>query len=373
MIDSYVKKAKYLLTLTLILWMAVPVFSLDLVSEFSIPLREKDRILGSLESNFLVYGRPTITMYNIRGKSLFSRKLTNNVKPTLSPNGKILGLITYADRSPTDLKTVKLEMFDQAGVFQWKMNNPAPNAFFIADNGAIFGIEGVEGISPTRIHLFDRYGDLLNILTFDNYHGLVISPSGGKFIVNLARDGLEVYDSLGNLLSSLPVSKNFVFDRDDRYIGTFFQGVFRLYQDEKEVVSIKSPEMVIRDLALNVEEDLAVLMAAKRLEVYELTTRKQLWEYRLYEEKKWLSALDFSDDGRFIGCGLDINGGNQVPKPKRHVEGYLLLFSSNGKAFVRQRETYDIWATGLPKGVFSPSSASIILQTREKLEKFKIK
>jgi hypothetical protein len=312
-------------------------------------------------------------MYNIQGNKLFSRKLKNNVKPTLSPNGKYLGLTTYADRSPTDLKTVKFEMHDQAGRLQWAMKDPTPNAFMIANNGAIFGIEGVEGIPPTRVHLFDQFGDMLNILTFNEYHGITIAPKGEKFIIDRARGGLEVYDSLGNFLDSLPISKNYVFDRDVRYIATYFQGVFRLFQDEKEVVTLTCPELVIREMVVNVEENLLVLMGSKRLEVYELTTKKQLWEHRLIGGSKWFASLDVSDDGRFIACGLDINGGNQVPKGKRHVEGYLMLFATNGKSMIKQKEIYDLWATGLPKGVFPQSSGSVIMQTREKITKFKIK
>jgi hypothetical protein len=374
MICRFARIAGFLLSLFLIIFLTpIPAEAVGLDSEFSIPLKEKDRILGSLEGNFLIYGRPTITMYNPRGKTLFSRKLKNNVKPTLSPNGKHLGLITYADHSPTDLKTLKLERYDHAGKYMWNISKPAANEFMIANNGAIFGIEGVKGISPTRIHLYDPYGDLLNVLTFKEYHGIAISESGGKFIIDRARDGLEVYDSLGNFLDSLPVSKNYVIDKDERYIGTFFQGVFRLFQDEKEVVSIRAQEMVVKEIVINVEQNLAILMALKRIEVYELTTQKLLWEYRIVEGKKRLVALDVTEDARFIACGMDINGGNQVPKDKRHVEGYMLLFPGDGKSMVRHKETYDIWAAGLPKAVFPGTSSSVILQTREKIEKFRIK
>ena len=372
MICRLVNYTAFLSILLLALMLALPAAALELVSEYSIPLMEKDRVLGSLEGNYMVYGRPEIKMYNNRGKILFSKKLTNNVKPTLSPNGKYLGLVTYADHSPTDLKTVMLEMFDQAGKYRWKLDKPAANTFMIADNGAFFGIEGTPGISPTRIHLYDQYGDRINILTIDDYHGFVISPMGAKFIVDKAKAGLEVYDDKGVLLGSLPVSRNYVFDRDERYLATFFQGVFKLYQDEKEVVTIQSSEMVIVDMAINVEQNLAVLMAAKRLEVYELTTQRLLWEHRITEETKWLTSLDLSDDGRFITCGLDVNGGSQVQKADRHVEGYLLLFTSNGKTMTREKENYKLWGTGFPKGVFTASSGSVMLQTREKLEKFKI-
>jgi hypothetical protein len=368
------KTAGFLLTLLFFfLIAATPAFTIVLVSDYKTPLKEKDRILGSMKENYLVYGRPNITMYSNTGQAVFSRKLKNNVKPTLSPNGKYLGLTTYADHSPTELRTLKFEMFDKVGNYRWKLVEPAANAFIIADNGAFFGIEGVEGIPPTKIHVYDQYGDVVNILDIKNYHGLLVSPSGGKFIIDRARAGLQVYDSMGVLLDSLPVSKDYVFDKDDRYIGTFFQGIFRLFQDGKEVTTIKSSEMVIREMEINIEKNLVVLMAGKRLEVYELTTKKLLWEYRFIEESKWFTDLDVSDDGRFIACGVDINGGTMVPKGKRHVEGYLFLFPISGKSLIREKETYELWASGLPRGVFSPSSGSVILQTREKLEKFRIR
>jgi len=360
-----------LLLLIALLWAGGSAEALDLVSEYKLPLKEKDRILGSLEGNYIVYGRPHITMYNNRGKAIWSRRLTNNIKPVLSPKGEHVALVKYADHSPTDLKTLEFARYDKAGNLLWKMDDPAPNQFMIADNGNIFGIEGVPGIGPIRIHLYDPYGDLKNILTFKTYHGIEIAPSGEKFIIDHARGGLEVFDHEGNLLDSLPVSSEYTFDNNDRYIAVFSRGVFRLYQDEEEVMVIESSQTSLRDMVINVEQNMAVLMAPKRLEVFELTTGKLLWEYKIIESKKWLASLDVTDDGRFIACGMDISGGNEAPKDRRHVEGYLLLFPSAGKTMIRHRETYDIWGIGLPRGVFV-SSGSIILQTREKLEKFKI-
>jgi len=362
-----------LVTLGLLCSIATPAISANLASDFKILLKENDRILGSLRGNFLVYGRPNITMYNQQGEAVFSRKLTNNIKPTLSPNGKYMGLITYADHSPTDLNTMTFEKYDMAGKFLWKLSKPSANSFMIADNGAIFGIEGVKGISPTRIHLYDQYGDLLNILTLKTYHGIAIAPSGGKFIIDKARDGLEVYDSAGNYLAALPVSKNYIFDRDQRYIATFFQGLFHLFQDEKEVISFKATEVVIRDMYINVEQNLVVLMNLKRLEVYELTTKKRLWEYRLRDERLFFTSLDVSADGQYIACGVDVNGGTPVPKEKRHVEGYLYLFPRDGSSLDQHQESYTSWATGLPKAVFAASSQGVLVQTREKLEKLSIK
>jgi hypothetical protein len=342
-------------------------------SEFKVALKEKDRVLGSLSGNFIVYGRPYVAMYNNRGKKIFSKKVKNNIKPTLSPNGKYFALTTYADRSPTDFKAVKFSMYDPAGKFLWKMDNPKPKTFYIADNGAIFGLDGVEGIPQAKLYMYDQYGDIRSIVSMEAYHGMLISPGGGKVIIDKARGGLDVFDSLGTLLGTLPVSKNYAFDQDERYIATFFQGIFRLFQDEKEVAIIESPEQVIREMKINVEKNLAVLLAAKRLEIYELTTGRQIWEYQIPEGKQWFSSLDMSADGRFIAVGMDINRGNPVPKDERHIEGYVYLFPTTGKSSFRVKETYKLWSPGLPRGVFSPTGGSLMLQTREKLEKYKIK
>ncbi len=346
---------------------------LYLDKEYSITLEEKDRVLGSLRGNYAVYGRPDLTLYDKGGREIFSRTLKNNVKPTLSPEGRYLALVTYADRSPTDLKTVKLEMFDSTGAFLWQMAKPSANTFHITDKGTIFGIEGVKGIPPTRIHLYDQYGTLLNILIYKEFHGIKIAPSGGKFILDKARGGLDVYDSLGVLLFDLPVSEMYVFDTDDRYVGVFFQGLFRLYQDGEEVVQIKTRIQTLRDMAINVEEDLLVMMGVKRLEVYELVSRNMLWEYALRSQERSYSSLDVSPDGRLIACGIDVNAGTLVPKDKRHVEGYLFIFPRDGEKIVRHRVSYDLWGISLPKGVFSKSGDEIILQTRELITRFDLR
>ncbi len=347
--------------------------ALTLDPEYTISLDESDRILGSLRGNYIVYGRPKIAVYNTRGRPIFSRELKNNVKPSLSPEGKFLALVTYADRSPTSLKTVKLEIFDGSGQFKWKLSEPPPNTYYITDKGSIFGIEGVRGIPPTRVYLYNPNGTQYNILAFDEFHGIEIAPSGARFIIDKAMGGLDVYDSLGDFLYGLPVSEKFVFDRDDQYIGVFFEGVFRLYQDEKEVVQIHTDMRTLQGMAINIEENLLVMMGPKTMEVYELVTQELLWDYPLVDQKQWYSSLDLSPDGRHIVCGIDVNGGNQVPKEKRHVEGYLIVFPRNGENLVRHLETYDLWGLGLPKGVFSSSGGAIIMQTREKITKFKLR
>jgi hypothetical protein len=368
--------AKHVIVITIlaaVLGASVPCRALNLVSEYSIKLDENDRVLGSLDENYLIYGRPQITLYNSRGKSIFSRKLTNNVKPTLSPSGKYLGLVTYADHSPTDLKTVRLELFDQAGKQLWKMPDPPPNTFFITDRGTIFGVEGVKGIPPTRLYLYNQHGTQLNVLVIKEYHGLEIAPSAGKFIINKAREGLDVYDSLGNLLATLPVSEMYIFDRDDRYIGTFYEGLFRLYQDEREVATITCAENTLRAMATNVAKNIFVAMGPKKLQVFELTTQKLLWEYPLQAEALSYSSLSLSPDGQFIACGIDVNGGTLVPKERRHVEGYVYVFPTNGQTMISRHETYSRWGIGLPRAVFSASGGGVVVETREKIEKFRLR
>lgn len=367
------KHLSLIIIIAAVLAASIPCQALNLVSEYSIKLDPNDRVLGSLGENFLIYGRPQITLYNSRGKPIFSRKLKNNVKPTLSPRGKYLGLITYADRSPTDLKTVQFELLDQAGKSLWKMADPEPNSYDITDQGTIFGIEGVKGIPPTRVYLYNRYGTQLNIIPVKEFHGLEIAPSAAKFIIDKAREGLDVYDSLGNLLANLPAAEKCVFDKNDRYIGIFFEGEFRLYQDEKEVATIKTAENTLREMRLNVDQDLLAVAGPKQLQVFQLTTQKLLWEYPLDAEPLSYSSLSLSPDGKFIVCGIDFNGGTLVSKDKRHVEGYVYLFPINGQSMINRKETYDLWGIGLPKTVFSESGGSVILETREKIEKLRLR
>lgn len=350
-----------------------PVAAVELVSDYTIQIQPKARVLGSLTGKLLVYLRPHITMYNDQGKQIFSRKMKNNVKPTLSPNGEYLGLITYADRSPTDLKTVKLEMFDNRGKFKWKLDKPAANAFHITDHGSFFGIEGVQGIGSTRVHVYDNYGDRRTILVFKNYQGFLASSSGAKFIIDQGATGLIVHDSLGEAIAVLPAAEKFLFDKDERYIGTFSGRIFRLYQDEKEVVAIRFEGTQIKTMAIDVAGDLVILMGEKRFGGYGLTTRHLKWDYTLSEKDRFFTSLDISPDSRRFACGVDVNLGNSVPKENRHIEGYIYLFSTNGSNLGRHKEEYSLWGVGFPKGVFSSSGGSLIVQTREKIEKLRLK
>lgn len=344
----------------------------DLTSQFTIKLNEKDRVVGTLRGKVLVYGRPMIKMYDDRGRQLFSRKLKNNVKPVLSPDGGYVGLVTYADKSPTDLKTLQLEVFDPNLRLLWKLPRPKANTFLMADNGTVFGIEGVEGIASTRIHVYDRRGNKRQEIEVNNYQGMMFSPSGACFAVSRGNNGIDLYDSTGSVIATLPPAANYAFDADDRYVGTFSGGLFHLYQDGKEINIIRSSEKSLVDLAINRSANLAALLAPERLEVFDLTTGKLLWEAKLAEEERSFTSLDISRDGKGIVCGVDVSRGNAAPKESRHVEGYLYVYSVDGGKMIRRKETYAIWGVGLPR-VACSSDGSIILQTREKVEKFGIK
>ncbi|MDD4052937.1 MAG: hypothetical protein PHR28_13710 [candidate division Zixibacteria bacterium] len=354
-------------------WAISPAWAYELASEYTVKVDDNEHVLGSLRDNYLVYNRGYMVLYNGMGKRLFDRKISSAVTPTMSENGKYLGLVTYAGSGPNEFKTVRLEMLDPAGKVRWTLKEPVANRFIIADNGSFYGIEGVEGMSPTRIHLYDQYGNRNCIVPINNYHGLTISPSGARFLVDRALDGLEIYDTLGTLLGALPTAKNCMFDRDERYIATFFNGVLHIYQDLKEVMTITSSEINIEDMAIDVKGNRAVLLAAKRLEVFELTTGKKLWEYPILEEKQWFTTLDLSADGQRIVCGMDINLGTLVVKEKRHVEGYIYLFPIGGQTQASRKVTYARWGVGVPRVVFSSGGGTIIAETREKIEKFRIK
>ncbi|MEE9441215.1 MAG: hypothetical protein V3V99_00915 [candidate division Zixibacteria bacterium] len=360
-------------TLALIFLSVVPASALRLEKSYSILLEENSRVMGSMRDNYLVYSRPDIRMYNIRGREIFSRRLKNNVKPTISPNGEHLGLITYADNSPTSLQTIKLELFDRNGKYQWAINKPAPNDFILTNSGKIFGIEGVLGISPVRVYLYSEYGDLVNILTFeDDYKGIEIAPSGNKFVIDRSYNGYFVYDSTGNLLKNIPECTKFVFDRDDRYFGVFFQKYFHLYQDEKEIIAIETEEFEIKDMVMNVEANVLVLLSKNLIEVYELTSGKQLWKYRFAEKDNQFTVLDLSDDGEYLVCGLDKSKGIEVPKEERHIEGEIYLIPTNGKTLFRQRAQYKDWSPDFPKGFFGSGNRSVYLLTKEELTKYRI-
>lgn len=361
------------LAVVLLLAAATAVHGYELVSEYSINVDENEKVMGSMQGNFLVYNRGFMALYNPMGKQAFSRKLKSTIKPVLSDNGKYLGLVTYSDKGVSDMKTLQLEMVDPMGKTIWKLANPPANSFVLADNGLIFGIEGVVGMSTTRIHMYDQNGDRMAIIPAPNFSALAIAPSGKKFLVDRGRDGLDVYDSLGALIINLPLATNYTFDSDDRYLATFFNGVFHLFQDEKEVSTIKAAGLVIEDMAINVAANIVVLMSVKQLEIFELTTGKLLWDFALTEEEKSFTSLDMSGDAARFTCGVDVNLGTPVVREKRHVEGYLYLFDTKGRTMTQRKETYTRWGVGLPRGVFSSSGGAIMLETREKIEKLRIK
>jgi outer membrane protein assembly factor BamB len=366
-------RIRYVFAILALIGAISPAWSYELVSEYIKAIDDNDRILGSLRDNYLIYNRGYMALYNATGTKVFDRKINATMTPTMSDNGKFLGLVTYAGSGPNEFKTARLDMLDLSGKVLWTLKDPVANRFIIADNGSIYGIEGVEGMSPTRIHLYDRDGDRNSIVPVNNYHGLTIAPSCGRFLVDRALDGLDIYDTLGTLVGSLPTAKNYRFDRDDRYIATFFNGTLRLYQDLKEVMTITSSEIDIEDMAIDVKTNRAVLLAAKRLEVFELTTGKKLWEFPLLKEEEWFSSLDLSADGQRIVCGMDINLGTLVAKEKRHVEGYVYLFPIGGQTMASRKVTYGRWGVGMPRVVFSTGGGAIMMETRSNIEKFRIK
>ncbi|MEZ5358733.1 MAG: hypothetical protein R3F48_07845 [Candidatus Zixiibacteriota bacterium] len=346
--------------------------ALELVQEESINLGDQDRVYGSMEGNFLVYGRPNIKIYNERLKQVWSKQLKNNTKPVMSPNGDYFGLVLYNDHSPTSLQTLRFSFYDSRGNLEWKLDKLPATTFEMADNGYIFGIEGVPGISPTRIHLYDKYSDRLSVIPADKYHGLKASPDGLKLVVDRS-DDLAVYDSLGNQLAILPAAQEYIIDRDNRYIGLFSNGIFRLFQDEKEVQRFEISEREIVDLAIHVEAGLLVVMSEKRTEIYDIVTGRLKLNVQVKDLKESFTSLDISPDGRFVACGADINAGSTVSKAKRHVDGFVYIIPTSGDPMLKRKITYKSWSVGLPKVQFSKAGASVFVQTGDSLTKYRLK
>jgi len=362
-----------LLSITTLILTGTAVNALDLIQQYTVSLDKKDRILGSMSGDYVVYGRPFIKVINNDGKQLFSKKLKNNVKPTVSPNGNYIGLATYTDRDPTNLRATRMDVYSSSGKYEYKINKPRATMFEIADNGRVFGIEGVPGISPTTIHIYDTGGKWLSDLTVEMFHALVVAPSGDKFIVDMAADGLGLYDGQGKLIEVLPAADHFSFDsHDDSYVGVFFQGEFHLYNNGREEKIVRSTEGSIIDLAFDIQSDLLVLLADKRIESYALGTGKMVWDFRLIENEQWFTCLDIAANGSYMLCGVDVNRGSDVPKDKRHTEGYVFVFSADGKVNARHKETYNVWGKGFPRAAFSESGNALLMATREKIKKFTI-
>ena len=341
----------------------------EAISQYKIALKEKDKVTGTAKGNILVYGRPYVVMYDEMGKRLFSKKLKNNVKPTISMSGNYLGLTTFADRSPTDLKTVSFRVYNSSGNSLYKIPKPASHSFIIGNNGAVYGIEGVKGISPARIHFYNHETNPVKSPRFASYRAVLVSPSGERCLID-SGDSLYVFGVNGDRLYNLPRGEKYRFDASDEYVAWFFGGMFGLYENDKLVTRIESIEKSIIDLAVNREANIAVLMAEKHLEVYDLAEGKLLWEFRLLEKEKLFTSLAVSPDGKRIACGVDINLGKDIPKGERHIEGYLYLFSVEGKMVYRRQEKYSRWRKGIPKVDFCNSSGAVVLITGEKIESF---
>jgi len=171
----------------------------------------------------------------------------------------------------------------------------------------------------------------------------------------------------------LPSAKQYVFDNDDRYLGTFADGVFRLYQDQKVVQTIKSTDPVALQIAINVQKNMVALMAAKRVALYELVSGNMIWEFRVQEPDRMFTTLDLADNGKVIVCGMDVNNGSTVPKEKRHSKGYIYVFAADGKTLTPWPESYTLWGIGFPKAAVNSSGSAMTVLTREKVEKVLIK
>lgn len=355
--------------LILILTLSEALKAQELQARFKIPLKENDRVLGTLEGNFVVYGKPYIAMYNNQGQKLWSRKLKNNVKPYLSDNGDFLALVTYADRSPTDLRAMKLEMFQPNGNRRYSISKPAATNYHISNRGMVIGVEGVPGIPPIRLHLYDASGNRITLLNFENYRGLSFSPAGDRFLVDRGPDGLGIFSSSGQPQYTLHPGTYFTFDRTGEYVGIFTEGYLGLYKGEEKVSQINFIETEIVDMAINIEAGVLVLLGQKNLGVFEPLTGKPIKELRLNEREKSFASLDLSNDGNTIVCGVDVNNGSEVPKNQRHSEGYAYIYQNKGNSLILHREKYDSWRIGLPKAVLSPGDNSLMFLTAETIKK----
>ncbi len=344
----------------------------ELKSVFVHKLEPKDQVLGDVTGNFIVYGRPHVSVFNAKGEALFSRKLTNNIKPAISDNGEFVGLATYADRNPTSLKTTDFALFNPSGSRIGHIDKPSANNFKIASNGTILATEGTAGLPPTFVYIYSKNGDRRTMLKYQSYHALVISPSGKRFAVDKGPEGMEIYNDQGESIVELPSYESYAFDNRKDFFGVFADAELSIYDDKEILHTLRAAEYRIIDVQFDVDADVAAIMSERRLEVYRISSGQLLWELRLPNDEKWFTSIAISPDGKKIAAGIDINLGPDVPKESRHVEGDLYLFSVDGQLLARHRENYQLWSKGIPYVCFSDDD-EVVVVTREKIEKFEIR
>lgn len=340
-------------------------------SKYKIELSGEHKVLGSLRGNYLIQSKSSAKLVSLEGVPLFSKPIDGQIRPILSSNGQYFGLVHYATGG--EARVEKIEFFDTAGKIVWTFNKPEPRAFAIANNGYLFGIDDVKQGTAKRIHLFDQFGMLLNIINCPTYAGLETAPSGNRFLIAMPGRGLAVYDTTGTERMVLPWADVYTFDNEELYVGTWQDGAFHLFQEDREVKTIPLRNREISHMVLSVAKDRVILMGPKYLGVFALISGNMLWETMLEEKERKFVSLDMSKNGRFIACGVDNDRGEGVPAEKRHQDSFIYLFSADGKILTPRQVFYSRWAAGFPRVVFSPSGGSITLQTGDKIEKLAIR
>lgn len=340
---------------------------------FELPIAGKTTFGSILDGNLIVSSPEGFRVLTPDGKESYRTNLQPTQGLVASQNGKFFGIITYSEAASPDFLTAEsFDFYYANGNKLLKIENPEVSDFRISNQANLLvGVSGGEGTRKSRLVVYNDTARVIKSLEIGFLEGISFSKNGKYVFVNSGKDGLLAFDEAGNLKANFGLCENFTISSDGEYVATIFSDSLKFYHKGKPTGNALNVNPLIREMSFSPENKYLTIIDKKNLFVFEVQTRKLLWQYSLDKPELSFVSVDISGNAEKIITGIDFDKGRKVAPEERHTTGLIYLFDKEGKITWEKDLSYKLWSASFPQVQFSSDGTRFSVITREKIYLFR--
>ncbi|MGB8657497.1 MAG: WD40 repeat domain-containing protein [Candidatus Zixiibacteriota bacterium] len=335
---------------------------------------EQMSVSGGIPDGRLILSSPDgFKILTSDGKELYRAGLTPNQGLVASEDGGFFGIATYSASTSSDfLRAQSFALFSAEGNKLWEVKNARLSDFYVSNQAnLVVGVSVGEGSPASKLVFYNHAGDSIFSRKVGLLQEVSFSSDGKCVFVNSTKDGLLAFDDSGALKANFGPCERFAASPDGEYVATSSAGNLTIYHQGKPTGKPLSVSLFVREMRFSPENEYLIVIDKKNLSLFEVQTRKVLWQYSLDRPELSFVSVDLSSNARKIIAGVDLDRGRTLPAEERHTTGLVYVFDQDGKLIWSKELSYRLWGTAFPKVHFSSDGTKFSVVTREAIYFFK--
>jgi hypothetical protein len=332
-------------------------------------LEPNARVYGKSDGNIIIATENQIIFLDDNRLVQSRIELDSTQVPAVSSNGNFYAIVESDPEGEADSSGKIITVYDRDQRPLWSTYGLAEGDYYLSPAGDYVAVvTGTPRHYDFRLFIYPRDKPPARV-DIESFESLVFSHDGQKLLVDAGRKGVKLIDAYGSLIHEFASHRKVAFSAGDELIAVFsHKGVLRIFENGQEKLSVNLRHHSPQEMVLREDIGRAAVVFKGRLNVVDLDDGSIIWQDVPIDNFGFFSSVDISPDGRFIACGVYLDGQTRPDKASGMANrGQLYLFDINGAPLKLMNFGYDRYSPGLPDVRFMPDGKSIVVETAETL------